>query len=88
MNKTKIDWCDRVWNPVWGCLNGCEYCYARKIARRFYLRMMKKEFDFCNENNIEQSYLGGLQYFQPTWLESNFQKKFPEKPKWIFVNSM
>jgi len=35
MNKTKIDWCDRSWNPVTGCLHGCSYCYARRIAQRF-----------------------------------------------------
>lgn len=35
MNKTKIDWADMSWNPVTGCLHGCEYCYARKIAERF-----------------------------------------------------
>ncbi len=35
MNKTKIDWCDMTWNPVTGCLHGCEYCYARRIASRF-----------------------------------------------------
>lgn len=35
MNKTKIDWCDSSWNPVTGCLHGCEYCYARGIAKRF-----------------------------------------------------
>lgn len=34
-SKTKIDWCDASWNPVTGCLHGCEYCYARKIAERF-----------------------------------------------------
>lgn len=33
--KTKIDWCDASWNPVTGCLHGCAYCYARKIAERF-----------------------------------------------------
>lgn len=33
--KTKIDWCDATWNPVTGCLHGCEYCYARNIAYRF-----------------------------------------------------
>ena len=33
--KTKIDWADATWNPVTGCLHGCEYCYARGIARRF-----------------------------------------------------
>lgn len=35
MEKTKIDWCDSTWNPVTGCLHGCEYCYAKRIARRF-----------------------------------------------------
>ena len=34
-DKTKIDWADATWNPVTGCLHGCEYCYARKIAERF-----------------------------------------------------
>ena len=34
-DKTKIDWCDASWNPVTGCLHGCEYCYARNIAKRF-----------------------------------------------------
>lgn len=33
--NTKIDWCDTSWNPVTGCLHGCEYCYARGIANRF-----------------------------------------------------
>ena len=33
--NTKIDWCDATWNPVTGCLHGCEYCYARRIAERF-----------------------------------------------------
>lgn len=35
MNKTKIDWCDSTWNPVTGCLHGCEYCYARCMVQRF-----------------------------------------------------
>lgn len=35
MRKTKIGWADSTWNPVTGCLHGCEYCYARRIAERF-----------------------------------------------------
>ena len=35
MDKTKINWCDSTWNPVTGCLHGCEYCYAKSIANRF-----------------------------------------------------
>ena len=33
--RTKLDWCDASWNPVTGCMHGCEYCYARRIAERF-----------------------------------------------------
>lgn len=35
MNRTRIDWADWSWNPVTGCLGGCDYCYARRIAERF-----------------------------------------------------
>ena len=35
MNKTKIEWCDYTWNPITGCLEGCFYCYARKMYNRF-----------------------------------------------------
>jgi len=35
MNITDIDWTDRSWNPVTGCLHKCPYCYARNQARRF-----------------------------------------------------
>lgn len=35
MYKTKIDWAETTWNPVTGCLHGCEYCYAWRIAERF-----------------------------------------------------
>ncbi len=33
--KAKIDWCDYTFNPVSGCHHGCDYCYARKITKRF-----------------------------------------------------
>ncbi|MEM3587936.1 MAG: phage Gp37/Gp68 family protein [Candidatus Jordarchaeaceae archaeon] len=37
MNTTKIEWADCVWNPVTGCTpvsEGCENCYARRMAYR------------------------------------------------------
>ena len=34
-DKTKIEWAEATWNPVTGCLHGCEYCYAQRIAERF-----------------------------------------------------
>ncbi len=58
MNKTKIDWCDSTWNPVTGCLHGCEYCYARGIANRFgghadldYFLETEENPDIKNEKN-------------------------------------
>lgn len=35
VENTKIDYVKSTWNPVTGCLHGCEYCYARGIANRF-----------------------------------------------------
>jgi len=37
-SRTKIEWCDATWNPVRGCTRvsqGCENCYAERIAARF-----------------------------------------------------
>ena len=39
MTKTKIEWSDRVWNPVTGCTKvspGCKNCYAETLAKRFW----------------------------------------------------
>ncbi len=35
INKTGIDWCDYTFNIASGCVNGCKYCYARKIALHY-----------------------------------------------------
>jgi protein gp37 len=34
MNKTKIEWCDQTLNPIVGCKNNCNFCYAEKMAGR------------------------------------------------------
>ena len=93
MGKTKIDWCDSVWNPVWGCKTGCKYCYARKFAKRFGANIAYKEAKYTEKyshlRHSEELFLKyQLKYFEPTWLESNFVQKFPKKPTRIFVGSM
>jgi protein gp37 len=30
-----ISWANWSWNPVTGCLHGCDYCYARAIINRY-----------------------------------------------------
>jgi len=37
MGTTKIEWCDKSWNPVTGCTaisEGCQNCYAKRMANR------------------------------------------------------
>lgn len=58
MEKSKIDWCDSTWNPVTGCLHGCEYCYARNIAHRFggFTELEDTDLDYekiCESNIVE-----------------------------------
>lgn len=96
----KKDFWDMTWNPVWGCLNNCPYCYARQIAKRYAEQIARKEMNYKygkgwrynkNQNLMEHEYLclvDKLNNFKPTWLESNYVRKFPKKPSIIFVNSM
>lgn len=58
-DKTKIDWADATWNPVTGCLHGCEYCYARRIAERFEAREIYDPECQCQRHLIERGMLKG-----------------------------
>lgn len=58
-NKTKIAWCDSTWNPVTGCLHGCEYCYARRIAERFRAREIYDPDCQCQRSLIKRGMLKG-----------------------------
>jgi len=91
--KNKIGWCNATWNPVWGCLNHCPYCYARKIAKRFWKQMLIIECGYyCDQRPSwtwhGQYYSDLLFNFKPAFLYSQFNKKFLEKPQRIFIGSM
>lgn len=53
MENTKIEWCDHTINFVTGCIHGCEYCYARAMAKRLggmdkdtpYRKLSEEGFD-------------------------------------------
>lgn len=71
--KTTITWCDFTWNPVTGCLRGCDYCYARQLAQRLAGRAKYPKDD----------------PFQPLLHEDRFQEPIKmKKPARIFVCSM
>lgn len=90
--KNKIGWCNTTWNPCWGCLNNCEYCYARKIAKFRWKQMYEIEFNHYWKKHPTWAWTGdhlsGLKDFGPTFLEAQFDKKFPQKAQKIFVGSM
>lgn len=77
-----------TWNPVTGCLNGCEYCYARKIAERYKY----KDSCFTYVDGIKPHHLRKVPYpygFIPT-LHPERLSEPAEKKKGanIFVCSM
>lgn len=99
--KTKIDWADATWNPVTGCLNGCEYCYARRIAERFdghfgtggIHRLAEPIRDVWRGKDTGEIVTGKKEPypfgFAPTFHGYRlFDPKRWEKPRTIFVCSM
>lgn len=96
MNKTKIDWCDATWNPVTGCLHGCEYCYAQRFAERFTRRGDDHCHDCTQPEDIrlhEQRYKHGTaEYrygFAPTFHPYRLREpQTVRRAKTVFVCSM
>lgn len=78
MNKTKISWTEKTWNPITGCnkiSSGCKNCYAEKMFNR--LVAMGSE-DYVGRKFTDVKYHSSrLSY--PSKLR---------KPGMIFVNSM
>lgn len=80
MKQTKIDWCDCTLNPVIGCKNGCQYCYARKINDRFHFIDNWNEPQFF-EGRLKQLYskkpksifmdsMSDIEYWDAEWVET------------------
>ena len=100
ISKTKIETCDYTWNPCYGCLNSCKYCYAKKFARRFAKNISTNEAFYLLRNGmINQDDLNvvldigkkietKIRDFEPIFLESNFNKEFPQRTQKIFAGSM
>lgn len=93
MNKTKIEWVKNpdgaqgyTWNPITGCLNGCEYCYARKSAKgRLKTRYLANQ-NYCGVTNTNPQTDPFLPRIWPDRL--NDLGNFDSPPKGIFVCSM
>lgn len=90
MNKTKIDWCDSTWNPVTGCFNDCEYCYARNIAERFGgSQKYANIYDLAEPIRGEDGKAKAYPYsFSPTFHRYRLNDYIDKKGRNIFVCSM
>ena len=76
MNKSKIEWTDKTWNPATGCSKvstGCKNCYAEIMANRLHAMGVAK-------------YVNG---FTPVIHEETLEEPLTwKKPHNIFVCSM
>lgn len=89
-DKTRIDWADATWNPITGCLHGCEYCYAQRVAKRFgdptTGRLHELETQAYDSEGCKHVYPFG---FAPTF--HRYRLEIPtrwQRPRNIFVCSM
>jgi len=100
VQKTKIEWVKNpdgtqgyTFNPITGCLNGCEYCYARKLANRWLKKRYLANHRWSTEV-IEHRNPAAFDPFYPRfWPEkayelSELMRVGRRNPRGIFVCSM
>jgi len=102
INKTSIEWVKNpdgsqgyTWNPITGCLNGCPYCYARKLAngrlRQRYLANMNcpTSVDFRN-GQYRPDANAYLDPFYPRFWPERLEEfsELAYKPRGIFTCDM
>jgi protein gp37 len=98
-NKTNdnIEWAGWSWNPVTGCMNTCEYCYARDIATRFHggfeptfhpdrLDAPKNTKPSPDNNKVFVCSMADLfgPWVQREWINS-ILLVVEENPQWVFI---
>ena len=110
IQKTSIEWALNpdgapgcTWNPITGCLNGCEYCYARRLANTRLKERYLANLRVGTKTSILSEYEKALgdPFYPRFWPERfddfnnllainepNFLKKLPRKSRGIFVCDM
>jgi protein gp37 len=83
---TKIEWADKVWNPVRGCSwvsAGCQHCYAETQAARF-CGQGRPFHGFVRRVHGKPHWTGKVELIESALAEPLHWRK----PATIFVNSM
>jgi len=104
MNHTNIEWVKNpdgtqgyTWNPTTGCLNGCPYCYAKRLAegRLKPLYLANKNVaplvegwyhDFGKEGYVDSRY--DAPFYPRFWPERLKEPYLVKKPRGIFTVDM
>ena len=86
-----------TWNPISGCLKGCSYCYARKLANgRLKTRYLANENVAPYKHGYSDEATASLDleicsfdpFYPRFWPEKLEQPCFVKKPSGIFVCNM
>jgi len=101
MNHTKIEWAlnpdgtqGYTWNPITGCLNGCEYCYARKLANTRLRERYRTNKNLGYDGGAPRWMIESDPFYprfwedklcEPVWLPSSYRRP---KAKGIFACDM
>lgn len=87
MTKSKIEWTDRVWNPVTGCTKvsqGCKNCYAETMANRFWKGRKFTDVQ-CHQDRLTQP----LSWKKPSMVFVNSMSDlFHEDVPFLFISSV
>lgn len=88
MAASKIQWCDRVWNPTVGCTRvseGCQACYAEKFANRLEAMGRREYAGLTRKHGDGSVNWTGVVRTLPERLGDPLKWR---KPQRVFVNSM
>ena len=102
MNKTEIEWVKNPdgtqgysWNPITGCLKGCEYCYARKLANgRLKAKYLANKNIIPPYKDIEgfthtpTAFVDIMPFYPRSWFDRREKLLENVKPKGVFVCDM
>ncbi|MBA7703726.1 hypothetical protein ES703_112519 [subsurface metagenome] len=100
LNRTPIEWVKNpdgtqgyTWNPITGCLNGCPYCYARKLANgrlksRYLANKNLAPFPSLDYSDNPQSYPPNNPFYPRFWEDRLLQIQNAPKNSGIFVCDM
>ena len=95
MKKTKIEWCDSTVNCVYGCPNGCEWCYGNVMNKRFHFcKDWKvpefkpehlKDFNCKKPHSIFINSMSDIGTWKDEWLDAVMEAMYKNPHHWYLA---